>query len=147
CRAPFCPPSYCHPERSEGSNAPTEAVADPSGPSLRSGRQECLNSQPVLVFDDLPVGVLGADLAAAEGVDVATLVVQVLAVAALAAHGPHRDRAVAGIDVLFVIPAHVGNDLEASSERLADGLAPTQRAADWLGSARQPEGRVLGEER
>src|SRR5579883_404178 len=104
-------------------------------------------SEPILVLDDLPVSVFGADLAAAERVDVAALVVQVLAGAALTPHRPHRDRAIAGEDVLLVVPTHVGNHLEAIRERLADHLAPFERAADRLRPTRQPEGGVFGEER
>src|SRR5215510_14241521 len=96
-------------------------------------------SQTILVLDDLPVGVLGADLAAAEGVDVAALIVKILAVGALALHRPYRDRPVAGEDVLLVVPAHVGNHLEAVGQGLADGLLALERAADRLGPARQPE--------
>ncbi len=90
---------------------------------------------------------MAADLAAAEGVDVAALVVQVLAVGALALHRPYRDRAVAGVDVLLVVPAHVGDHREACRQRLADRLLALERAADRLGPARQPEGGVVGEVR
>src|SRR5437588_833107 len=76
--------------------------------------------QPVLVLDDLPERVLVDDLVAAEFVDVAALVVQLLAVASLAAHGPDRNRAVAGQDVVLVLPAHVRDLLEALRQRLAD---------------------------
>src|SRR5262249_24100724 len=58
------------------------------GSRLSPGRRLEPRLQPVLVFDDLPEGVFVEDLVALEALDVAALIVQLLAVAALAAHRP-----------------------------------------------------------
>src|SRR5437016_12078143 len=86
--------------------------------------------EPGLVLDDLPEGVLVDDLVALEAVDVAALVVQFLAVAAPAAHGPQRHRPVAGQDVVLALPAHVGDLLEAVAQCLPDRRLAAQGAAD-----------------
>src|SRR5437764_2884889 len=79
-----------------------------------------LPSEPVLVLDDLPERVLVGDLVALEAVNVAALIVQLLAVRAFAAHSPQRHRLVARDDVVLAVPAHVGDLLEAVGERPAD---------------------------
>src|SRR5579864_3887873 len=100
--------------------------------------------EPVFVFDHLPERVLVDDLVALECVDVAALVIEVFAVAALAAHGPYRNRPVGRRqDVFLVFPAHVGNLLEAVGQRLADRRPALECAADRLRPARQAEYAVL----
>src|SRR6185503_18407291 len=64
------------------------------------------SSEPLALLHDLPVRVLVEDLVAAELVDVAAAVVELLAVGALAGHHPHAHRAVAGDEHVDVIPAH-----------------------------------------
>src|SRR6267142_309979 len=112
----------------------------------KRGRERGLGpSEPGLVLDDLPEGVLVDDLVALKAIDVAALVVQLLAVAALAAHGPDRNRPVACQDVFLVLPAHVGDLPKAVGEGLADRRLAFQGAADRLGPARQAERRILRE--
>src|SRR5437016_4663450 len=101
--------------------------------------------EPGLVLDYLPEGVLVDDLVALEAVDVAALVVQLLAIAALTAHGPQRDRPVPCQDIFLILPAHVGDLPEAVGEGLPDRRLALQRAADRLGSARQAERRIVRE--
>src|SRR5436190_14483548 len=86
--------------------------------------------QPLLVLDDLPERVLVDDLVALEAVDVAALVIQFLAIGALAAHDPQGHRVVAGQNVVLALPAHVGDLLEAVAERPADRRLALQDAAD-----------------
>src|SRR6266702_7656102 len=118
----------------------------PPHPSpLRPRGRRGSSLQPVLVLDDLPECVFVDDLVAFEAVDVAALVIQLLAVAALAAHGPQRDRPVTGQDVFLILPAHVGDLPEPVGEGLADCRLALQRAPDRLGPARQAERRILRE--
>src|ERR1051325_3999622 len=100
--------------------------------------------QPVLVLDDLPECVLVDDLVALEAVDVAALVIEVLAVGALAAHRPYRDRPIAGQDVVLVLPAHIGDLLEAVGERLSYRRLALQGAPDRFRPARQAKHPVFG---
>src|SRR3954454_1104829 len=102
--------------------------------------------QPILVFDDFPERVLMDDLVVGiESVDIAALIIQILTVGPFAAYRPQRDGAVAGEDVLLVLPAHVGDLLEAIGERPEDRRLAPERAADRLRAARQAEHTVFGE--
>src|SRR5258706_15634623 len=96
--------------------------------------------QPVLALDHLPVGVLLENLAGAEFVEVAALVIERLAVGARALDRPDRHRAVAHQDVFLVLPAHVGDLLEAVGQRLTNRRLAGGRAADRLRPARPVEG-------
>src|SRR5215813_10558140 len=86
--------------------------------------------QPISLLDELPVGVLVEDLVAAKLVDVAPAVIQALAVLALAGDHPDGHGPVAADEGVDMIPAHVGNDLEAIGEDAADGVLAVHAPTD-----------------
>src|SRR5579863_5064424 len=137
--------------------APVLAAAASASPRVKAPaagarRNKIAGARPALqqlaVLDDFPERILVDDLIVRpEGVDIAALVVERLAIAALAAHGPHRDSPVPGEDVLLVFPAHIGDLDKTVGEGLADYFFALERAADRLRPTRQAEHATLGEER
>src|SRR5262245_25267775 len=103
-------------------------------------------SEPVRLLDDLPVGILVEDLAAAELVHITAAVVQLLAILALDGHRPHRHRAGAAHEDVDVVPPHVGNDLETIGQNAPDRFLAVHAAAYRFGPARHQKRTILSEE-
>src|ERR1051326_979641 len=128
----------------DGARAPATTPISPARAAPLGVPGGSRRLQPVLVLDDLPECVFVDDLVALKSVDVAALVIEVLAIGAPAAHGPYRDRAIPGENVVLVLPAHIGDLLEAVGERLPYRRLAFQGAPDRFRPARQAKHPVLG---
>src|SRR5438270_831376 len=79
---------------------------------------------------------------AEEAVDVAALIIQFLAIGALAAHRPDRDRLVAGEDIVLPVPAHV-RDLAEAAIRVPYSITSSARISIDCGRVRPSALAVL----
>src|SRR5215467_13347785 len=127
--------------RSERGLCPRNRIPGGGSEGGRSSSPSFL--EPVLVLDDLPVGIFVEDALAAKLVDVAALVVELLAVRAGTRDHPDRHCAASRHEVLDVIPAHVADDLEAIGEHLPDGRLAMHAPAGGLGTAGHEKGGVV----
>src|SRR5581483_1496544 len=103
-------------EHAAGGRAARRQRAAPGGAGARQPLTRERPLEPLALLDELPVRVLVEDLVAAELVEIAAPVVEPLAVGAGAGDHPYGHRPRSRDELVDVIPAHVGDDLEAVGE-------------------------------